>query len=38
MIYEYDFGDSWEHEVLLEKMLPHEPKVRYPVVTAGRRP
>jgi hypothetical protein len=37
MVYEYDFGDSWEHEVLLEKMLPREPKVRYPVVTAGRR-
>lgn len=22
--YEYDFGDSWEHEVKLEKMLPGE--------------
>jgi hypothetical protein len=21
-IYEYDFGDSWEHDVLVEKILP----------------
>src|SRR3989304_4218715 len=23
--YEYDFGDSWEHAVVLEQVLPHEP-------------
>jgi hypothetical protein len=22
-LYEYDFGDSWEHEILVEKILPH---------------
>ncbi len=22
MIYEYDFGDDWEHRILLEKILP----------------
>ena len=23
-LYEYDFGDSWDHELLIEKMLPPE--------------
>jgi hypothetical protein len=36
-IYEYDFGDSWEHEVLLEKILPPDPAVHYPVCIAGKR-
>jgi Plasmid pRiA4b ORF-3-like protein len=35
--YEYDFGDSWEHVVVLEKVLPPEPGVRYPVCLAGAR-
>jgi Plasmid pRiA4b ORF-3-like protein len=26
-IYEYDFGDSWQHEIVLEKILKPEPKV-----------
>ena len=26
-VYEYDFGDSWEHELLVEKILPPEPGV-----------
>lgn len=36
-IYEYDFGDSWEHEVLIEKILPAKPGRRYPVCLAGKR-
>jgi hypothetical protein len=36
-IYEYDFGDSWEHELLVEKMLSPEKGVRYPVCIKGRR-
>jgi hypothetical protein len=34
-IYEYDFGDSWEHEILVEKMLPAEQKP--PVCITGKR-
>lgn len=36
-IYEYDFGDSWEHEIVLEKILPPESGVRYPICIAGKR-
>jgi hypothetical protein len=33
--YEYDFGDSWQHEIVLEKMLEPEPKVKYPRCVEG---
>lgn len=35
IIYEYDFGDSWEHELILEKILPFDEKTKYPVCIAG---
>jgi hypothetical protein len=35
--YEYDFGDSWEHEVLFEKAVEPEPKVKYPRCLDGAR-
>ncbi len=35
--YEYDFGDGWEHKILLEKILPIEPGVKYPRCIAGKR-
>lgn len=35
IIYEYDFGDGWMHEILLEKFLKPDPDVRYPVCTDG---
>ncbi len=35
--YEYDFGDSWEHQLVVEKILPVEPGLRYPLCTAGKR-
>jgi hypothetical protein len=37
MDYEYDFGDGWDHEVVLEKILGVEEGRRYPVCTGGRR-
>lgn len=36
-IYEYDFGDSWEHEVVAEKILPIDPQAKYPVCLGGER-
>lgn len=35
--YIYDFGDDWNHDVRLEKILPRDPKVKYPVCTGGKR-
>lgn len=35
--YEYDFGDSWQHEVVLERILPVEEKAIYPCCLAGER-
>jgi hypothetical protein len=34
-VYEYDFGDSWQHEILVEKIVPPQPDVRYPVCLGG---
>ncbi len=36
-IFEYDFGDGWEHDVMIEKMLPYDKDVHYPVCLKGRR-
>ena len=35
--YEYDFGDSWEHEILVEKILQPKAGMQYPVCTTGKR-
>jgi hypothetical protein len=37
MNYEYDFGDGWQHEILLEKVLAPEPGARYPRCIGGAR-
>ena len=34
-IYEYDFGDGWEHEVLVEKILSLDSTFKHPVCLAG---
>lgn len=35
--YDYDFGDGWQHKVLLEGVLLKELSVKYPVCIAGER-
>jgi hypothetical protein len=37
MRYVYDFGDDWVHKVVVEKVLPADPKISYPVCIAGKR-
>ena len=36
-LYEYDFGDLWQHEIRVEKKLPLDPKKTYPVCIGGAR-
>ncbi|MGC9151604.1 MAG: plasmid pRiA4b ORF-3 family protein [Microbacter sp.] len=36
VIYEYDFGDSWIHDVLLEAIVPKDSTLKYPVCLAGK--
>jgi len=36
-VYEYDFGDSWEHIILVEAILDSEKGARYPFCVAGKR-
>src|SRR5579863_1162597 len=36
-LYEYDFGDNWQHDITLEKILLAEPKGIYPTCIAGKR-
>jgi len=35
--YTYDFGDDWRHKIQLEKILPRDKSVDYPVCIAGKR-
>lgn len=37
VIYEYDFGDGWEHDLKIEKVLPAEKGNHYPACLAGKR-
>lgn len=34
--YEYDFGDGWEHELLIEAILAPDPQKHYPVCIDGQ--
>jgi len=35
--YEYDFGDCWEHDIHIEKEVPYDTKLSYPLCVAGKR-
>jgi Plasmid pRiA4b ORF-3-like protein len=35
--YEYDFGDGWDHQIVLEKILPVDPQAQYPCCVKGKR-
>lgn len=37
LIYEYDFGDGWEHKVTLEKRLPYDLSLPLPSCLKGKR-
>jgi hypothetical protein len=37
LVYDYDFGDDWEHELVLEAVVPRSSTARYPIVLGGRR-
>ena len=36
-LYTYDMGDSWDHEILVEKILPRETDRLYPTCLTGKR-
>jgi hypothetical protein len=35
--YEYDFGDQWIHQMIVEERLPPQQGVNYPICLAGQR-
>lgn len=36
LVYKYDFGDGWRHDVRLEKIMASQPGVKYPRCTKGK--
>jgi len=37
IVYEYDFGDSWEHDLVVKKVFEADPNQYYPVLVGGER-
>jgi len=36
-VYEYDFGDSWDHLITVEQIMEPEPNTQYPCCLDGKR-
>ncbi|HUJ34262.1 MAG TPA: plasmid pRiA4b ORF-3 family protein [Solirubrobacteraceae bacterium] len=34
--YTYDFGDNWEHEIVVEDLLDPDPDTHYPILVAAK--
>jgi hypothetical protein len=34
--YTYDFGDDWEHQIVVEDLLDPDPEIHYPVLVAAK--
>jgi hypothetical protein len=37
MRWDYDFGDGWEHDIVVEAIEPMKREATYPVCIAGKR-
>jgi hypothetical protein len=37
LIYEYDFGDGWEHTIEVQKIVEPDPSVEYPFCLGGKK-
>lgn len=36
IVYEYDFGDGWAHDIVLEKIHPYEKDKQFPICLTGK--
>jgi len=36
IVYEYDFGDGWEHDIILEKILTPDNDTKHPICLTGK--
>jgi hypothetical protein len=34
--YTYDFGDDWQHEIVVEDLLDADPEIHYPILVAAK--
>lgn len=34
--YTYDFGDDWQHEIVVEELLDADPEIHYPLLVAAK--